>query len=392
VGSEGSAQGRASRIAVVGISLEEICGVRDHATLLAEALARDGRSCTFHWLVRRERSLRASRAEVRAWLGDLARELAAERPDAVLLHYSVFTYSHKGVPVFVSAVVSLLRRSGIPVVTVMHEFAYPWRYGGWRGAIWAVSQRALLIEVLRASSSVIVTAAFRASWLASRRWLPRRRTLVAPVFSNLPAPSVPRSRDGSPPAIGLFGYSYQGAAASLIADALGDLLGRGLDVRLALLGAPGPTSPAGELWLKLARDRGIERAVAFTGRLDAQALSDALAACEVLLFADATGPTSRKGTLAGSLASGRPVVALDGPLSWQELTAADAVRIAQPTARAISDAIAELLADGDSREALGARGRAFALGEMGVARTAQAAATLLDEAVGGGVRPARALS
>ena len=97
---------------MVGISLNQVCGVRDHATLLAEALTRENRTCTFHWLVRQERSLRGSRSEVRAWLGDLARELATERPDAVLLHYSVFTYSHKGVPIFVPAVASLLRRSG----------------------------------------------------------------------------------------------------------------------------------------------------------------------------------------------------------------------------------------------------------------------------------------
>ena len=355
--------------------------MRDHATLLADALASEGCSCTMHWLVREERSLRGSHSEVRAWLEDLAGELARERPDAILLHYSVFTYSHKGVPVFVPAVASLLRRSGIPVVSVMHEFAYPWRYGGWRGAVWAVSQRAVLVELLRASASVIVTAESRAGWLATRPWLPRRRTLVAPVFSNLPAPSASRPAAGSQQVIGLFGYSYQGVASTVVVDALADLLGRGLDVRLALLGAPGPSSPAGKQWLQLARDRRVERALSIDGPLGAQELSDALAGCQVLLFADASGPTSRKGSLAGSLASGTAVVALDGPLRWDELLAADAILIAQPNAGALAEAIAGLLADDESREALGARGRAFALSEMGVARTARAATTLLDEAV-----------
>lgn len=379
--SEALPHGAARKIAVIGISLNSICGVHDHATLLADALASEGRTCTLHWLLRRERSLRGSRAEVRRWLQDLEGQLAEQRPDAILLHYSVFTYSHKGVPIFVPGVAAVLRRSRAPVVTVMHEFAYPWRYGGWRGAIWAVSQRALLLDVLRASAAVIVTADSRARWLASRRWLPRRETAVAPVFSNLPAPSAPRAPDAEPPLIGLFGYSYQGAAAALIADAVAELLARGIELRLSLLGAPGRSSRAGEVWLALARERHIESAVSFTGPLGAQQLSDALASCELLLFGDASGPTSRKGSLAGSLASGRPVVALDGPLTWHELLDAAAVRVTEPSARGLADAIAELLADRSSREALGARGRSFALAEMGVARTARAAATLLDRAV-----------
>jgi glycosyltransferase involved in cell wall biosynthesis len=368
-------------VAVVGISLNEICGVRDHARLLAEQLSAEGTSCTWHWLLRRQRSLRGSRAELGAWSRSLARELADERPDAILLHYSVFTYSHKGIPLFVRAVVSRLLRSGIPIVTVMHEFAYPWRYGGWRGSVWAVSQRALLIEVMRASTGVIVTADARASWLATRRWLPRRHTLAAPVFSNLPAPTAKPAGGGAPPTIGLFGYSYQGAAVSVIADALADLRASRADLRLALLGAPGAASDAGERWLRVARGRGIEPALSFTGPLGAQELSDALARCDVLLFADASGPTSRKGSLAASLASGRPVVALDGPLTWQEPVDAGALRIAPASARSLADALAALLDDPDASDALGARGRSFALREMGVKRTADAAQVLLREAV-----------
>ena len=131
--------------------------------------------------------------------------------------------------------------------------------------------------------------------------------LFAPVYSNLPAPDPAASgrRDGR--TVGLFGYSYQGAAVSLVLDAIAQLRAGGTDVRLRLLGAPGPDSAQGGRWRELARERGIEEALSFSGALPAQELSDELAACEVLLFADAAGPSSRKTTLAASVASGRPV-------------------------------------------------------------------------------------
>jgi glycosyltransferase involved in cell wall biosynthesis len=373
------------RLAVVGISLSTSCGVRDYAATLASALADEEVSCSFHWLLRSERSLRTSRAEIRAWTRELRRELDERRPDAILLHYSVFTQSHKGVPIFVRPVLSVLRRAGVPVVTVLHEFAYPWRYGGWRGAVWAVSQRAVLREVISASAAVLVTADFRARWLASRPWLPSRRVLSAPVSSALPAPTVlgpPPDRDT--PVIGLFGYSYQGAAVSLVLDAIGELGALGTRVRLTLLGAPGPSSSAAAAWLAQAQARGLDGVLSFTGTLPAQELSDALAACEILLFADSAGPSSRKSTLAASLASGRPVIALDGPTTWSELLDAEALMLVAPSSRALAEAISGLLGDAGARGSLGARGRAFSETEMAVTRSARATRALIEQALAAG--------
>jgi hypothetical protein len=392
------------------------CGARDHALLLAEGLSREQVSCSLHWLDRSEESVRGGGAEIRAWGRALGGELAREWPDAILLHYSVFAYSFRGLPLFVAPLLAALRRSGIPVVTVLHEYVYPWRHGGLRGKVWALTQRALLIDVLRSSAAVLLTTDFRARWLASRPWLPRRPAAVAPVFSNLPAPvggpspvpsALPAALPGLRPALshlppasaepsggraqpllGLFGYSYQGAALSLVLDAIALLAKRGVAPRLVLLGAPGRTSAVAGRWLREARARGIEDALEFSDTLPAQALSNALAACDLLLFADAAGPSSRKGTLAASLASGRPVLALDGPRRWLELVWAEAASVVEPTAPALADGIQELLGDDAAREALGARGRAFAEERMGVARTAEAVRELLDGVVGGaGVDP-----
>jgi glycosyltransferase involved in cell wall biosynthesis len=367
-----------ARVAVVGMSsVGPTCGARDHALLLAEALGREHVACSLHWLWRGTESIRMARSEVRVWAQALAVELDRDRPDAILLHYSVFAYSYRGLPLFVAPTLAALRGTRIPVLTVLHEFVYPWRHGGWRGKVWALAQRALLVEVMRCSRAVLVTTDFRAEWLATRPWLPRRPTAFAPVFSNLPAPAAGLPPRRGRPVVGLFGYSYQGAAVALVLDAVQLLNERGLPVELLLLGAPGRSSPAAEIWLRAARARDLAGALSFTGTRAPQDLSDTLAECEVLLFADASGPSSRKGTLAASLASGSPVVAIDGPRRWPELVRGEAAQVVQPTAPALAHAIGALLADAPERDALGARGRAFAEARMGVKRTADAVTELL---------------
>ncbi len=375
--------GGAIRTAVVGMSTNRICGVHDHATLLARALEAEQLPCSIHWLTREQQSLGGARTEVRRWTGTLAGELARERAQAVLLHYSVFSYSYRGLPLFVRPTLSALRAAGIPVIGFLHEFVYPWDLGGLRGKAWAVSQRAAMIDVMRACAAAVVTIDERADWLTSRVWLPRRPVAVAPVFSNLPAPSP--ARDGTPrsPVIGVFGYSYEGAARALILDAVRVLAGRGVRVELRLLGAPGSASAQAQAWLDGARERGLKDALSFSGTLPAQEMSDALAACEMLLFADAAGPTSRKGSLAASLASGRPVLALDGPSTWRDLVAADAIRVVDPAPDALAGAVEALLDDEPAREALGARGRGFAEDTMGVKRSALLITEILDRVLAG---------
>jgi glycosyltransferase involved in cell wall biosynthesis len=371
------------RVAVLGMSATVTCGARDHATLLAQALDADGLSCSWQWLERRASSLRGSRAEVAAWALALERELERNRADIALLHYSAFAYSHRGVPLYAHPALAALRRSRTPIVIVMHEYAYPWRLGDWRGNVWALTQRAALYELMRACSAAVASTDFRVAALASERWLPRRPVALAPIYSNLPAPRTASRPQRSGHVIGLFGYAFESAAVALVLDALRALLARGLDVRLRLLGGPGRDSGAGHGWRIAAEQRGLDSLLSFSGILPAQELSDALADCDLLLFADTPGPTSRKGTLAGSLASGRPVIATDGPRTWQELVRADAARVVAPTPAALAEAVAAVLGDEQLREGLGARGRAFAEQQMSVQRTADVVEVLFGEVLGG---------
>jgi glycosyltransferase involved in cell wall biosynthesis len=376
------AAGAPLRTAALGVSTTAICGVRDHGALLAEALERDGCPCTTHWLDRQGQSLGAACGQVGAWTRALPAELASARADAALLHYSVFSLSYRGLPLFTHPLLAAVRKAGLPLVTILHEFVYPWRRDGLRGAAWALSQRALLIDVMRASDALVTTTDFQAEWLASRTWLAKRPLAVAPVFSNLPAPSARAEGDSAVPAIGLFGYAYGEATVALVIAALRALQDCGVDAQLRLLGAPGESSAASQQWLAAAREAGLARAPSFSGLLEAQQLSDALAACELLLFIDPLGPNSRKTTLAASLASGRPVLALDGPRCWGELAGAAAAQIVSRRPQALAEALAGLLEDARARELLAARGLAFAEQSMSARRAAQTIAALLRDVAG----------
>jgi glycosyltransferase involved in cell wall biosynthesis len=385
----GSAQPtRLLRTAAIGISTAPICGVRDHEQRLSRALLEERCECSTHWLDREDASLAEARAGIGAWAARLPQELAAARAQAALVHYSVFAYSYRGLPLFVRPVLRAVERAGLPLVTILHEFVYPWGRDGVRGATWAVSQRALLIEVMRRSDAVVTTTDFQADWLASRRWLAKRPTVVAPVFSNLPPSNTGRvlNEDGDRgeeiTTIGLFGYAYGAPTVALIVGALRRLQDRGIDAQLLLLGAPGRSSAAAAEWLAAARGAGLSREPALSGTLPPQQLSDALAACEVLLFVDPIGPNSRKTTLAASLASGRPVLALDGPRRFGQLAQAGAAEIVAPDAATVADALAGLLADEARRERLGAQGREFARQSMSAERAARTVSRLLREVAG----------
>ncbi|MCW3020119.1 MAG: hypothetical protein JWN10_2427, partial [Solirubrobacterales bacterium] len=143
-------------------------------------------------------------------------------------------------------------------------------------------------------------------------------------------------------------------------------------------------------WLGAARERGVARAPAFTGMLATQDLANTLARCDLLLAADRIGPTSRRTTLAASLAAGTPVVALDGRHGWSELREAGAALFVEPAADALADALADLLDDEETRTQLSRRGREFVAGPMSVERSARVVGRVMREVLAEAPRDAAA--
>lgn len=249
----------------------------------------------------------------------------------------------------------------MPVVTLLHEYAFPWGSDGWRGAVWAASQRLTLIPVVSTSSGLVVTVEDRAKWLREQGWLPDRAIVTTPVFSNLPEPRTP----APPPQgfgslrIGMFGYPT--SSVSLIAEAMALVAATGITAELSLLGAPGPNTSVSEAWQRAGTAAGLGEALGFTGVLDQEALADEIERCDILIFDDGEGggPSSRKATLAAMLASGRPVVAVDGPKTWSTLAQDGSVWLVAHEPTELKDALVQLANDSVRRNELGARSRAF---------------------------------
>jgi glycosyltransferase involved in cell wall biosynthesis len=369
-------------VLVIGVSEGSICGVRDHGRHLSVALqGRDVDVTTAWWERQAGSSLQSTIRDARLWFRELRHAAMVVKPSAILVHYSVFAFSYRGLPIFPVQVFGILGQTKTPIVTFLHEYAYPWRRYRWQCVIWAVTQRLVLWFVVARSSALIVTTPQRADWISSRRWLPRRRVAVAPVFSNLPPERPHHKSTPIGPRIGLFGYGHEAVALQTLLDALLTLRQTTPEARLLLLGAPGADSPSGRHVRALARQCGLEDALDFTGVLPAQDLSDALADCNVLLFADTDGPSSRKTTLAASLASGRPLVALDGPNAWDDLVRDRAIALVGPTSPTLAETVSELLAHIRTADALGGRGRAFADRNMSLDRTATVVLSALRDVV-----------
>src|SRR5579862_7724478 len=201
------------RVLNLGVSHSPVCGVRDYALIVADELTRSGQDVRTEWFERPN-----SVSEAYRWIrGAPWREQHGE-VDVVLWHYSVFAYGTHGIPTLLWPLARALRRAKLPIVTVLHEYAYPWGSNSWRGAVWAASQRLALMPLVRASSGLVVTVEERAAWLRERCWLPRRATLITPVFSTLPETATSSSRRIGSIRVGMFGYPM--SSAQLITEAM----------------------------------------------------------------------------------------------------------------------------------------------------------------------------
>ena len=361
----------APRIVVAGVSQGTVCGVRDHAALLSSALSAVGTHITTEW--------RSSTPGASPDLDGLARELdrhtRAELTDAVLLHYSVFAFSRRGVPAGVPLFALRLRRLGVPVILFAHEFVYPWGYRGWRGTAQASTQRVALLPLVAACDAVVVATAERVRYLQKRRWLPSRPVAFAPVFSTIDRGAAGGTSPAVPGRVGLFSFSASYLAVELVTGAIADIARCRPDAHLALIGAPGPSGGAADRWRQAAAAAGCP--LVFTGVEGEAAVSRQLASCEALVFADPSGPTSRRTSLAAGLAHGKPVVALDGPQAWCDLVAAGAVSVVEPSREALAGELGRLLASPVARAAQGEQAEAFYRAHLSPEHAAETLLTVL---------------
>lgn len=338
-------------IAILGVSQTEVCGVRDYAIILGNQLRSLGYEVSLLWA-----DMSDHRTVGHFALGDMI--IRAADADIILLNYSVFAAAWHGLPLSVPLLAWRLWRAPSAVVIVGHEMVYPWRHRGWRGFIHATTQRVALLPLIAVSTLVVVTTEERRCWLRSRRWLPSRPVVFAPVFSNVPVRSQSGVSPNSPSlTVGVFGYGHESQHRELVVRAVAGVASILEGVELVLIGGAGQCSMQGITWQDSARASGCPHH--FTGTLSPDELSRELSNLGVLVFFDEAGPTSRKGTLAAALAHGVPTIALDGPSRWREFVDSGAVEVTAPEAKALERHLLALLTDPVRRARLGKAARNF---------------------------------
>lgn len=348
-------------LAITGVSEGEVCGVRDYAKILASQMGSRGYEARVFWPDTSNSSTGGlfgkflnSTAQCRS--GDtVAKACEAE---VILYNYSVFAGSWHGVPTSVPLLAWRLWKAPSAVVLIGHEMVYPWWRRGWRGFIHAVAQRTVLLPLVAASTVVVVTTEERRNWVRTRRWLPSRPVVWAPVFSNVPVRSKASSTLRSAfRTVGVFGYGHESQNREMVVRAVSRAASRLEGVQLVLIGGPGPCSTQGLAWRELAEATGCP--YRFTGTLSPDELSRELSELAVFICFDDAGPTSRKTTLAAALAHAIPTIALDGPGRWAEMVDSGAVELSPPDAEALERALLRILTNSTRRERLGLAGRRF---------------------------------
>lgn len=292
------------------------------------------------------------------------------RPDAIVWHYNPFQVGRRGLSRSSHRLARALSRIA-PLTVVAHEMWYPWGRSGVRGMLWAANQRIQFARIARAASAIVVTTDARRSDLARR--FPR--ILIHAIAAGAtvdPHPDAP-GRVAMRSSLGISESAFVVAHLGAIGEgrdltptlaALTRLRRDGLDIRLLLAGRTGIPAPAGE---------GIHA----TGPRNHAQLSGALAAADAYLFAEPTGPVTRKTSLLSALAHRLPVLAYTGRAKDPIFRDEENLLLVEPSESRIADALRRLSADPALRERIGGAGQRLAADRFSwpaIAATIRAAA------------------
>ena len=288
-----------------------------------------------------------------------------------------------------------LRRSGLPLVTILHEFAYPWRPAACAARSGRSPSARRCVGVMRGSAAVVVTAPFRArvarapALAAAAPSRSRRCSRTCRRRRAVPPPAEAERATGRAVRLRLRGRrgrrwcSTRWRCCASEAPALG----------CELLGAPGAGSPAAEEWLagaRAARDRAAAVVLGRAARPGALRRAGRAARCCCTPNPPAR-PRARARSPA-SLASGTAGGRARRPAALAGAGRREARAGRRADAAALADALATLLADdAAARGARGARS-AFAGSAMGLERSARVVKATIEDlpgAAAGARRPDR---
>jgi glycosyltransferase involved in cell wall biosynthesis len=287
-------------------------GVGDHAHMLACALEANG-----HDVVVIAAGEAAPTAAYRLELtggtwgaAATARAIAVlrrQRVDALVVEYTPFHYGVRSQTPL--AMVLAARAQGIRTAVIVHEAFYRRgsraARGWWRADVLAARDAA----TLAAAQVIVVPSEARAAAFSRRMPGARDRIRVIPIGANVEPMPLFRRRPQSPATIVSFGVVAPRRRLERSVAAVVDLLKRGDDVRLDIIGRTYDEVYAAQI-VACARRAGVGERVRFCGELASAQISQALAEASAAVHAAQEGSITSSGSLLALLAHGVPTVAL----------------------------------------------------------------------------------
>ena len=274
----------------------------------------------------------------------------------------------------------------------MHPAINLW---GWRP--WSQRPRAVTAVTFH---DLLVPYLFpKAHWLGLRRWIthtlartmdiaittnpedtaqlrPIRPDVVEiPIGSNIPDNppadfdrAAWRARWGVPEDAALicyFGFLNASKGGEMLVDVLGELVDRGQNAHLLMIGGRvGASDPTNYAYLQQVEariaDRGLTDRVHWTDHIPSQEVSAAFHISDVCLLPYRDGASYRRGSFMAALEHGMAIVTTPPQALYPDLVEGDTLLFAPADdARAMTDAVARVLADEGLRHRLGENAKAL---------------------------------
>ena len=278
----------------------------------------------------------------------------------LLVQYVPHAYGWKAMNLPFCLWLALHRRD--PIWVMFHEVAFPWGgFCSFKQNLLAAVNRLMACLVARSAERVFVSIPGWEPLL--RPYLPASRKIEwCPIPSNTPETANEgetgkiRARYCATPQHQMLGHfgTYGTEISRGLASTLPALLQSRATRVACLLGRGGKEFAA---TLSASHPELADRIHA-PGALEAEAVANHLAACDLLIFPFPDGVSSRRTSLMAGLALGMPILSTDGPLTeplWRETNAVRLTTLEAPDA--LVSAVETMLNDAELRAAYGARAR-----------------------------------
>jgi glycosyltransferase involved in cell wall biosynthesis len=330
-------------IALLGRRDTPVDGVEDYCTFLGEALAARGiglKQVRVPWLEN-------------GWIGGLrwlAHESAAWRGEWVIVQYTALSWSHRGFPFFVLAVLKLLRRRGAHISVMFHETG---RQGGSR---WVDRFRGACQDWVTRKLYWGATKAIFADPLASITWLPKNdvKATFIPIGGNIPEPPLRQralaAQDGTAKTVAVFCVGdppYREREVADIAHAIRVAATNLSKVRLVFVGR-GTQEARQEIDCAF---KAIPVQISNFGLQSAAEVSRLLASSDAMLCVRGKLFPRRGSALAG-VACGLPIIGYAGAAEGTHLAEAGIELVPYGDREALGIALSQVLCDSNRSEEL----------------------------------------